>query len=710
MYPDSDSDDDYDDTGYFLLRSDADGLEVRAGQRAVTRAKQSAFMELLEEGSIRPRSQSTGTVAHREQLRAYCDRPNIPVYTDWMRWRVLRFFTEFTSFHQSHPWTPDLTARSPERYAALLRQWNLFKEDMATLLPYITYQDVEREEINYARHALELMVVTVASVSDDTLWEAFRLRWKIPPSLTADDIIDWYHTTWRILETKPTPRYQSVRLTDFPPEILASCFGHCDPRSAQALAAATRYLREVGLSHAYATRCISMERPLEWFLLIERTQDLVERDALTRQLMTEKRDQCIDQVSFLLSRPDIYDRVKRLTFENAWLPGLVPGFGITVPHPTDSLFQPLFRSFDDVFSKLRALESLELIRVVANFFFLVNIVRQPALRSMTVSCCRTTEDFYAYLTVAHGSSGIPERVASTLVRLILQIEADDADETGEQTAWRFLAICPRLRLLHVYSKATLSAIAFPSISLWPSLSALNSIERLHLSGTSPNINRLIGMFVFATQLRGPLAMTHLKIQSHLPIQQRLIMELLQVLRSGRASLRVLVLDGIMTHSTELFDAISRSFPALEALTLIRRETDRQRTTRLCRWDRPIYDYAESMRPLSRLRYFAANFYWDALTLSPNVFRQLEPDYVQPTEWSNDNEDYLSDGRLVALPFAAACSALETFVLSCGYATYSCSILRQNEAFTILDHPFSVNPDGHPEYNPPTGKTFPFPSS
>lgn len=248
----------------------------------------------------------------------------------------------------------------------------------------------------------------------------------------------------------------------------------------------------------------------------------------------------------------------------------------------------------------------------------------------------------------------------------------------------------------------------PAPRFWPALAALNNLERVHIDGAHWDLTDLTDMYEHAAS-RGPLRLTHLKLDAAWGMPDALVMRLLRVLHAGAAPLAVLALDGVFPLSLELFDALAGLFPALEALTLIRRENERQHRAMFCRWDRPLYEYAARMRPLARLRHFAANFYWDAGALSPYAMRRLEPGF-DATAWeSGPDADYMRDGRLVALPFAAYCVALRSFAVFSSYARYECKIRRlPGGAFELYDEDPKGPPSTYPEWNPVYSATFPLP--
>lgn len=254
--------------------------------------------------------------------------------------------------------------------------------------------------------------------------------------------------------------------------------------------------------------------------------------------------------------------------------------------------------------------------------------------------------------------------------------------TEHQSSWYLLALFPDAHLLYVESQDPTCGFLSPDPTLWSRLHVMHRLEYIHLEGIDWEIQDLVN-WLQDCALRGPLRVTHFKLRSPWSIDPDPIMSLLRVLHTASAPIRVLVLDGIAKAPVDLFIAIAQLLPQLEGLTLIRRDTERQSKKRLCRWDCPTYEYAACLRALPRLRYFGANFYWDILELSPIVTRLFESDF-DASKPEPLTDDYMSDPRSMALPFAASCPTLESFVIVSDHLQWACKIRRSsaNGSFDI----------------------------
>lgn len=435
------------------------------------------------------------------------------------------------------------------------------------------------------------------------------------------------------------------------------------------------------------------------------------------EAMKNTRDECIRQGQFLISRPDISVRVRELTLGNTWVRRAWKGtaIGDAIVLPTDSLFEPLMQHFTELLRHLRV-ESLTLHYLALDVSLMSEVSRQPLSLLNIRQCTVTTELQQAIL-----NSSLQSAIPRLHIGIIAPDPGDDDDnddddndddDPPEFATWCLVALCPQLRLLYCHNPIGSATLPMPESRFWPSFVALNAIERLHLDGIDWDIDPLIEMFRDATA-RGPLRVTHLKLAFLWGVSEDLLLDFFRVLHAGQAPLSVLAVDGIYPLTTNLFHGLASMFRDIVSLTIIRRDGIRQRRAMLCRWVQPVYKFAEAMRPLTKLRHFAANFGWAFGELSPSVMRLLEPDYDPSNQWATPMaDDYMADAtRSCALPFVANLPALELFVVTSSgpVAITACSIERsEGGAYEVKRIEKSVQID--PEFNPTSwGATFPLPA-
>ncbi|KZW00445.1 hypothetical protein EXIGLDRAFT_830837 [Exidia glandulosa HHB12029] len=706
MYSDTDSDNEYTSSGSWHVRSRE--LTLRVLDKFIFGAKDAAYF--LRSRQAKSLDEEQGRLywskTDKECMREMRDDLDRTLSQGWRRFRAQRVFKEVEGFHKGNL---DLTGRSPERYIRIMRRFTPFLESFRALAPHVQYEEVER--ITWDDDSPDVYMKPVAvPVIPPNLWSQFCARWKITPHFDYEDTLNGYTAMLKVLQERPTPKFQELFLLDLPPEILAVVFEYAGIDDGRALATTCKYMREIGLTHIFASRCILMKEPrsvLQELVTSSRKTNITieEVNSRVRELMTAGRDGCIQDARFLGSRSDICARVQSLTMGNSWAGATHDrtAVGEAIIRPSDStFFGPLLEQFAELLRHLR-LKTLEISYLTLDVALFTEIARQP-LSLLRTHRCSANED----LQVALANGGF----RSTLPCLRLRIvppndEAGDRD-IDEFTIWSLLGACPQLRLLHVDNCMENDRLRMPDQIIWHSFTCLNSVERVHIDSIPWQITDFTEMFEHAAS-RGPLRVTHLKLSSAWGIPEDDILHLLRVLHGGGSPLEVLALDGIYPLTMALFDGIANMFPSLHALTLVRRDSIRQNAAKFCPWGRPLYEYAARLRRLTELRHFAANFAVDIEEMSPYVFRYLEPDFDPANAWDLPiDADYMSDAlRSVTLPFAATCPKLESFFLVTSSPVHECRIRRLDGGGFELDERQGYLPEA-PEWNPGYGRTFPPP--
>ncbi|EJD42711.1 hypothetical protein AURDEDRAFT_126290 [Auricularia subglabra TFB-10046 SS5] len=121
----SDSDDEYDEGGFYLQEYQARETAMpplRLYDPAVYSIKNAAHQKILDElvQLHDTKGRDYQAPPERELLRARLDDPAQPGSDDWRRWRFFRFFREFQGFHKGEL---DLSGRSRAVRTAVLRLW-----------------------------------------------------------------------------------------------------------------------------------------------------------------------------------------------------------------------------------------------------------------------------------------------------------------------------------------------------------------------------------------------------------------------------------------------------------------------------------------------------------------------------------------------------------------------------------------------------------
>ncbi|KZW00454.1 hypothetical protein EXIGLDRAFT_745690 [Exidia glandulosa HHB12029] len=702
MYSDAESDDDYTSYGSYHVRKGS--LKLRILDDNLYEIKDHSYT-LLSESMLNERDNgSTSYKTDKERMRA-----NIGLHdrswSDWRRVRLQRAFREVEGFHKG---CLDLTGRHPARYVELLKRYARFVADLGSLNPYVRFEVHERCQYDNATRSFVPVSVSVPVVPSEQ-WTALRERWKISSHLTYEDVITWMRETQIVLQEHELPKFQELRLVQLPPELLITVFEYADIQDGRALSATCKDLRNIGLSYIFSTRRIAMTPPNTPLHRLIASDDATAVHAGVYDLMKKSREDCIQQVQFLSSRPDIFSRVRSLTLGNFWRESMYDGtiLGDAILRPSHVFFDPLLEQFTGLLRHLQ-LETLTLWNLSIDIFFGLELAQQP-LSLLRLRQCRPRPDLRAAVRNAEWPSSIKGLDIQFAVS-----DTNDVEEIEQFKSWYLLAVCPQLRLLHVTNALPRQRLPFPAAEIWPCFSGLNTVERVHLDGIECELDELVGMIEHAAA-RGPLRISHLKLTSAWSMSEDDILLLLRALHAGGSPLIVLDLDGIYPLTTALFDGLASMFPDLVALTLIRRDGLRQHDAKLCNWDRPVYEYAAHMRSFAHLRHFGANFYVPDLHLSPFAMRHIESDFQHQEDISivPASADYISDtARSIALPFAANCPSLESFFVATTLPLYQYTIRRlPGGVFEVEDRRNSkkggmpYNPEWNSSY---VGDTFPLP--
>ncbi|EJD42705.1 hypothetical protein AURDEDRAFT_185889 [Auricularia subglabra TFB-10046 SS5] len=669
----SDSDDEYGADGSLITFRD-ERPHLRLLRTIERRKKSEMYRKICDERTrvYGNRRWGDDIPSDREMMRERLEAPDMLPWDDWRRWRVVRFFREIQGFHKG---ALDLTGRAQTRYEALMRTFWSLVSDMQALAPLVTMIDIEREEPPAGYKALEFIkkTVSVPSVSDPVAWSALRTKWKLPRTVDYEDLTNHLEETYRVLVESPVPKFQRLWLADLPPEVVIIVFEHATIEEARSLSATCRYLRDVGLTYIYTTRQIFMSWPLGLFQLLASPEtDFVKQQV--HALVVASRDKCIREIDFLGSRPDIRARVRRISAGNTWSSGLYRGsevgdvLGSALASPV--YVRAFIQRLADLLPQLSGLEALSLHRLQIDLDLVLQISRHPRLANLDVKYCGTPPALWE-----HVLSSPPGSLQATVEALTLDLHHRE-DLLDTFSGWNILAFCPNLRLLRVNALDAKQGFDVPEQRFWPHMTCIAHIEYLHLQGfTWTRVSELSDWLVQVAPRAGGLRITHLKLHSAWGIPDAMVGQLLHALHDGHAPLRVLALDGIKATDATLFDTLGQLFPSLEGLTLVRRANDRQAVSKLCRWPLPVYEYAQRMEGLTRLRHFGANFYWEHGNVSPAALRRLEPAYSADHDPDRFGWDLMADGHSVGLPFAVHCPALETFAITSDWVIYAAQIRR-----------------------------------
>ena len=358
----------------------------------------------------------------------------------------------------------------------------------------------------------------------------------------------------------------------------------------------------------------------------------------------------------MLGRPDLCAHLRNLWLLDDWTPSRFENIADEFdPRAEMGFYDPISDAFALVLMSSSNLETLTLSGLTFSFDLVRNICQIPSIRSLHLISC-------------HFRFGdrIPLREAD------LSCSAFNLQLTvSSQSIWLILLVrFPNLRTFGIRNENERDVI-LPLPVVWSRCTIFHSMQRLSLSSIH-NASTPLLPNMLASQPGGLIHLTHFKLYARDGVPDTVILDMLYTLRI--APLEVLVLEGIAQGSLAIIDHISRDFPNLLGLTLIRREDEHQHENKQATWPHFSWEYASLFSTFNRLRHFAWNFRINMLECSPHGIVPREDGSLEPTpsfkriyKVGGDSlvQDYLhiedNYDRLL-LPFAVHCTTLRTLVI------------------------------------------------
>ena len=512
----------------------------------------------------------------------------------------------------------------------------------------------------------------------------------------------------RDLRRRPVPKFQVLRLTDLPVEVLDTIINLALITQAKMLSSTCHLLNNIGQRHIFQVGSIyflfSSSKPLKtlfnfqsWSTKLRVPPHVnpfnVEHSSIDLSSSAEySRKDLLKNAEFLKNTPHISRRVQTLVLADEW-------WVHRRAHPNENnpfiLGMDFYKSAHQIFSSVirctSKLTTLVLRNLELGLEFVRRISEMPTLHTLDLHLCRIPHMVHRRLLLE--SFPLSWQIAN------LHIYMDSAfQETHSQ--WYSLLLCHRIRTLSVVQ---FGAGTFPVLdALFWQKCRLAMLERLSLDNIDyRDLEELTQWFFLrdsdsgnttatnnVSKTTSPLLLTHFKLHMQWGIPDSDILTLLLALK--RAPLEVLVLEGLAEAEFVIFKCIASQYPGLIALTLVRRQNSSQHQNRLVVWPHASWEYASCLREFKALRHFCWNFlteYWDA---TPRLLLAFEEGFSSGsdkkrtvTAMSNesnscdpsDDPPYFLDSHWMALPFAAYCPTLQTFSLMDHSVDMVCFITR-----------------------------------
>ncbi|KIK52432.1 hypothetical protein GYMLUDRAFT_251255 [Collybiopsis luxurians FD-317 M1] len=561
-------------------------------------------MRLFEDAEYRCRMRVVGRLSDETD-----GSDSLPEY--YRVYQVDRFFATIKGFLEGDL---DLTGRHQRRLDELMPLWTTFAEDFNAIKRISTTSLVMTMDWIRRTHR----ETTVYTLSEDA-WSDFRNRWKIPWSISFTSLVQQAEVLDLLSHSKP--KIQQLCLTDLPSEILDFIMSIASMDKARLLSATCKQLYQIGLPYLFGSRTLSL-RYFDYTKLDDADGEAWVK--LKIKLALQTRQTFLDKVDFFLSRPDISRQTRQLFFGNEYRIGEEDDMNGIID--LASFYAPVSRA---VVKVLDAPVNPQILMISCHDLcsdFFIAVSHLSHLRRLSMINCRFSEIL---------TSSILTLPKCGQIRILnISDFSIDFDERTENSTWTLLPLFPHIRVLNMMRPAGMrNFILHPP----PSIQRLNLFLHLRYFALFqfydlPNLSTWIRL----NRLQGPLSLTHFKVLSRWGWPDHEVIDLLEALRA--APLEALSIDGLQDGSLMLIERVAEYFPNLRALSLVRRENDRQVKAESSMWPRASWEYAPLFARFNRLEHFLWNY------------RVLHDHFVYPTalllfekdasgeKWEDEDED------------------------------------------------------------------------
>ncbi|KAG6910784.1 hypothetical protein DXG01_007672 [Tephrocybe rancida] len=490
---------------------------------------------------------------------------------------------------------------------------------------------------------------------DDDVWRNFCHEWKIPPKFGFAELSSLTRRTCVYVARPSGPRIQKLNLLDLPLELLNLIFHHATVKQAQLLSAVCRKLNNIGRTFAFAGRSLAFDLPEKtWEPWLEPG---VHREEDIAQVAYAEREKFVACSDFLISRPDLLEKLKVLSVADNWQSILKKK---TFPHKqvlsgleNGRFHAPMYKNVRRILSGSHFLTTVTLSHIRLSLPTIKGVRELPRLETLTLWACTLSSE---------AVDALEDDIDHSLKSASLQNLRIMAHTPDLEKAWNAIHICTQLRTLSVTAE---SLFVPPHSDTWPKFGCFQTLESLYLGQLHPISVPFVADWLEAVSLYAPLTrLTRLKLHGFTGMNDAQILEVLRPLAG--APLEVLALDGSKEVRLDFLDAIHGLFPNLIGLSFCRRG-GRFRGGHLLSWPAPDWQYAQRLSIFPRLRYFRWNAPITYFTFSPGALLCFEEGFPNSEDGTNaekldkiqgPDDFYILDGDWVPLLFAIHCPALE----------------------------------------------------
>ncbi|KAK7453964.1 hypothetical protein VKT23_011476 [Stygiomarasmius scandens] len=217
---------------------------------------------------------------------------------------VSRFFHTLEGFYKGYL---DLTGRHQERCIALLSRHSMFMKDM------VRVREIARE-VRYEDEDWDGTMKTFVTyeITDQGIWNNFRLKWKIPRSISfgwlEDSISQLYDT---IRHSGGQPKIQCLCLSKLPPEIIDYIFSFASLDDARLLAATSKQMKAIARPYVFHRRTLCF-RLNGGDLAKTISMDETQKEIYLAQLAVEMRQKLCLSIEFIRKKKSAMEKSAKI--------------------------------------------------------------------------------------------------------------------------------------------------------------------------------------------------------------------------------------------------------------------------------------------------------------------------------------------------------------------------------------------------------------
>ncbi|KAK0430711.1 hypothetical protein EV421DRAFT_1932298 [Armillaria borealis] len=346
---------------------------------------------------------------------------------------------------------------------------------------------------------------------------------------------------------------------------------------------------------------------------------------------------CLSRSHFLLTRPDVTQRIEHVHITNGWFGDMDYDFPDTFSPA--SLMSAIMQGICAV---LRASTSLSTVRMSSydiNETFIQTFLALLHFHTLQLSRCFLSHNVFGETKLLHNVRNLSLKIFK-----------------GTPSLWNILTLCPNVHNLILFDLTEKTLAVSSDVIHFGNFCNLRrfSLGSIEDGFDGPAVGLVVDWLNRATEHH----LTHFKLSVREPASDTAFFLLLDALQPH--PLEEFIFDGLLEGRLVIFDRISQSFPRLHSLRLFRRSSNRQRKTSHCEWLSPPWEYARHLVSFNNLQYFGWTYLIIRDGYSPLSLQVLEGGLdVLRRDDCLDSED---DTYFAASVFAAYCPSLRTVAM------------------------------------------------